>query len=633
LNENPAAGPEWLARHKEAVALKEALAQIELRLSAAEEDARRAVHCAEFLAGYEQGLAIGAADGAAWEALAKPEHQHLRASLQVRWEACLKHQAKPAEPAASAAALARPRPVRDHAASAQLIDRLSQAIEQGHLSEAGKLDAEIAKLESTAGLPHGQAQRLVRLRADLLKLRGWARWGNDQVRQQLIVQAEQLAQGQDDVAALAQAIARLRQEWKSLDTLAASNKALWQRFDALVEKAYAPVAAHRAELAAKLQAAHQAREALCMKWEEWLAQVAWERADMKAIQAVRQEICDAWRALGAPGGRERRSLWKRFEKLLAGLDAHIDAARRTEIERCEVLIAAAQALTQEARLRQAIEGIKTLQQRWREDAGSVRLARAEQEKLWKRFRSACDAVFARRDEEKVQQAAQRAQQKEAAQLKLTELREALNDQDGNLVRQRIADFRNAWREAHGGAMPATASQTLRNAEAHLEALQKSKREAPLRLLMQKAALIEQVEGVAAGGASAESVAAAMSAAQSQWQALPRLPGRFEQPLARRLAAASHATASGLAEGGKLREDLLLDLELALGLGGDSASEAVRRNRHLQMLQQKFQRGQSPSDDLERLIVDWYAASAAPDIQQQRRMTVVLQATLNKAGVL
>ena len=630
LTENPAAGPEWLLKHKEAATLTQLLGQVEARLTFAAEDLQRLNNCADFLTSLEHGQAIGAAEITAWEALAKPENQQQRVDLQTRWETCLRKQVKPVAAVVAPIVPVRVRPVRDHAVSAQLIDRLSEVIEQGHLAEASKLDAEIAKLESAAALPHGQVQRLVRIRADLLKLRGWARWGNDQARQQLILQAEQLAQGHADVAALAQAIAKLRQDWKSLDAHAASNKALWQQFDTLVEKAYAPVAAHRAELAAKLQAARQAREALCRKWEEWQAQIVWEHADMKLIQTVRQEICDAWRALAAPGARERRGLQKRFEKLLAGLDTHLDAARRAESERCEALIDAAQALSQEERLRQAIEGIKKLQQRWREEAGSVRLARAEQEKLWKRFRSACDAVFARREEEKVQQTAQRAHLREAAQLKLTELQEAHNIQDETQVRQRIADFRSAWREAQAGAMPAKANQLLQSAEAHLESLQISKREAPLRLLAQKTALIEQVESLAAGGAVAESVAELMSAAQSQWQALPRLPAKFEQSLARRLAAASRATASSLAEGCKLRETLLLDLELALGLGADGATEALRRNRHLQMLQQKFHRGQSPSDDLEQLVVDWHAVAAAAETQQQQRMSLILRAMRSKS---
>lgn len=619
------AWPSWLAKHKEALALTQLQGAIETRLAAVGEDLQRLKCCEDFLARHDQDEAIGEELNAAWEALAKPDHLQQRMDLQARWEACLKRHVKPAEvapvpPPPSLPPAAAPS-ARDNTLLLQLVGQMAEAIEQGHLAEASKLDAEIVKAEAASGLLRAQAQRLVGLRAQLLKLRGWARWGSDQARQQLILQAEQLAQDNQDVDSLAKAITRLRQEWKSLDVHGASNKALWAQFDAAVEKAYVPVAAHRAELAARLQAARLAKQALCLEWENWLAQIVWEHADIKVIQTMRQEICDAWRGVGAT--RERRSLHKRFEAILAGLDANIEAARRQEINRCEALIASAEGLRQETRLRQAIEGIKALQQRWRDEALSVRLARAEQEQLWRRFRGACDAVFARRAEEKKQQTAQRAQQREAAQLSLAELQAALSIQEIGRVQQSIVDFRAIWREDR--AMSAPAREALQRVEAHLQALQTSKRQAPYQLLAQKLALIEQVESAAAAGAD---VAARLSEAQETWKTLPRLSAKLEQPLARRLAAAPGAAATGLAEGGKLREGLLLDLEIALGLRSDAHDES-RRNRNLQLLQQKFRRDQPPPVDLEKLVAYWHATAAAPDALQQQRMALILQ-TMDKA---
>ncbi|MCX7172075.1 MAG: DUF349 domain-containing protein, partial [Proteobacteria bacterium] len=336
------AGPAWLVKHKEAVALNQLQGAIETRLAAMGEDLQRLQNCEDFLASRDQDEVVGEELKAAWEALDKPDHPQLRADLQARWEACLKRHVKPAAaapvPPPSLPPSAAP-PARDNTLLLQLIGQMADAIEQGHLAQAGKLDAEIVKIEAASGLPRAFGQRLVGLRAQLLKLRGWARWGSDQARQQLILEAGQLAQENQDVDSLAKAISRLRQEWKSLDVHGASNKALWAQFDAAVEKAYVPVAAHRAELAARLQAARLARQALCLEWENWLAQMVWEHADIKLIQTRRQEIGDTWRAAGAL--RERRSLHKRFEAILARLDAHLDAVRRQEIDRCEALIIAA----------------------------------------------------------------------------------------------------------------------------------------------------------------------------------------------------------------------------------------------------------------------------------------------------
>ncbi|MCX7178760.1 MAG: DUF349 domain-containing protein, partial [Proteobacteria bacterium] len=281
---------------------------------------------------------------------------------------------------------------------------------------------------------------------------------------------------------------------------------------------------------------------------------------------------------------------------------------------------AAAALRQMTSLRQAIESIKTLQQRWRDEATSVRLPRAEQEKLWQRFRGACDAVFARREEEKSQQDAQRLQRAEEAQLRLAELEAALAQDDIGQLQQRLLEFRASWRDVK--QMATAAKDVLQRAETHLKALQLSKRLAPFQLMAQKMALVEQIEGAAATGQATDEVARQVETA---WQSLSRLPERFEQALARRRAAAADVTAASLAEGSKRREEVLLDLEIGLGLGASDSGDAARRTRQLQLLQQRFRKDQAAPADPQLQIAQWYATPAVPDQSQQRRMDAILEA--------
>ena len=608
--------PDWLADHKELASLNLLLSQIAVRLGEAGEDLERSRQCEAFLALHGQPETPDEDTLAAWEALDKPRCPALRSDLQARWTACVNRIVrKPASPP--------PPPTqapKDYQQVQKLIAQMEAAVEQGHLGEAGKLESEIESFTATTGLSHALSQRFGQVRAQLLKLRGWARWGSDQARQQLIAQVEELALGQDDVDSLSKAIVKLREEWKSLDAHGAATRSLWTQFNAAAERAYAPVAAHRAELAAKREAARLAKEALCLEWENWLAQISWEHADIRVVQAMRQQICDAWRSAAAAGMREERGLRKRYEAVLASVDANIDAARRREVSRCESLISAAEALRQLASLRQAIEEIKTLQQRWRDEALSVRLPRAEQELLWQRFRNACDAVFARRSEEKQQQNAQRAQRAEAAQQRLAELEAMLDSKDIAAVQQCLAEFRAAWRDAK--QLTASAKEILLRVEAHLQALQASKRQAPYQLMARKLALLEPIERAAAAG---ESVDELLRQAETAWQVLPRLAEKFEQTLARRLAAAPGASSIGLAEGSKQREELLLDMEIALGLGSPDAHDAARRARQLQLLQQRFRKDQVAPADLHLLVTRWYATAALSDPAQQRRMDAILEA--------
>lgn len=609
--------PEWLTDHKELASLNLLLSQIAVRLGEAGEDLERWRQCEDFLALHGQPETPGEDTLAAWEALDKPRCPALRSDLQARWTACVNRIArnKPAPPPPPS-----PPAPKNYQQVQELIVQMEAAVEQGHLGEAGRLEAEIEDFTASAGLSHALSQRFGQVRAQLLKLRGWARWGSDQARQQLIAQAEELALGHGDVDSLAKAIVKLREEWKSLDAHGVATRSLWTQFNAAAEKAYAPVATHRAELAAKREAARLAKEALCLEWENWLAQISWEHADIRVVQTMRQQICDAWRSAAPAGMREERGLRKRYEAVLASVDANIDAARCQEVSRCESLIDAAEALQQLASLRQAIEEIKTLQQRWRDEALSVRLPRAEQERLWQRFRNACDAVFSRRSEEKQQQNAQRAQRTEAAQQRLAELEAMLDSKDSAAVQHCLVEFRAAWRDAK--QLTASAKEILLRAEAHLQALQASKRQAPYQLMARKLALLEPIERAAAAG---EAVDELLRQAETAWQALPRLAEKFEQTLARRLAAASGATSISLAEGSQQRGELLLDMEIALGLGSPDADDTARRARQLQLLQQRFRKDQVAPADPHLLVTRWYATAALPDPAQQRRMDAILEA--------
>ncbi|MDD5177261.1 MAG: hypothetical protein PHQ05_12655 [Sterolibacterium sp.] len=577
--------PAWLAGHKDLKSLQRLLGESETRMAQAVEDLRRLRQAEAFLATHAQEAPLTQESISAWAALAKPDNLQLQADLQSRWEAALhkaaqkaqkEQKTQEAQEAQTSPAVAPP---IDRAALQKHLDLLEAALEQGHLAEAIKLELAIGLPgnPAVAGLSPALSQRLGRARAQLLQLRGWARWGSDQARQQLIAKAEQLAQGNPDVAALSGAIAELRKQWKGMDVPGAANHKLWKQFDAALEQAYAPVAAYRAELAAQRSAARLAKEERCLEWENWFVQINWEHADLQVIQTMRQELCVTWRAAPAADRRDERILQKRFGAILAGLDASVDAARSREVARREALIADAESLREDANLRRAIEGVKALQHRWRDEAGSVRLGRAEQEKLWQKFRGVCDAIFSRRAEEKAQHAAQRALRAEEE-------------------RQRLAELD----------------------------LQARQRRTPYELMAQKMAIAEQLESAAVSGISLENL---ILEAQATWRNLPRLPGKFEQALARRLADAPGAKAATLAEGLQVREGLLLDLEIALGLDSPDTQDASRRARHLELLQQRFRKSSSTEVDLDQLIIAWHATPAAVDEPQRQRMDAILRMRL------
>lgn len=584
-----AALPPWLADRASSQTLAAALHDIEARLTALASEGARIRACEQFLSGLP-GQSDPSAATAAWDGLPKPDDAGVRQALQARWEAVRPaQQPSPPEPPAAEPEARQPR--FDTAAVRKLLEQVEQALEQGHLAEA---DAGARKIKATLGSAplHGSlASRLQRALARLTELSGWAKWGAGQKRGLLIAAAEELRSGSLDVDYLARAIPALREEWKQLNGQATPAPGEWERFDGALEKAYQPVAARRAEEAAQRSQARAARETLCAQWEAAASAIVWDQADYAAIEAQRQQMMNRWRALPRAGFRDERVLRKRFDAVLGGIDQRLTAARADEMQRREQLIGAAEALREAPDLRGAITEAKALQERWRQPAGPLRLPRAEEQKLWQRFRAACDAVFTRRDAQRAEQVAQQERRKQERVALVEAFAAALAGEDPNQIKRALGQFRADWDAAKTGAAESAAGLEQR-----------------VRDLQQRA--------------------------QRRIEALQRDAYRTRlEALARQTAPAEGLEADALAAGRQAREAALIDLEIALDLPTPDAFADARRRRQLERLQSRFRAGEPQRTRAEDLLARFYASPASPDPAIDQRMAAVIRKLIEQRGAV
>ena len=668
--------PSWLADQTAgrglATSLGAVLDEIEARLASLAEVSERMLVCEQWLGELEAGNQPAADVITVWSAMEKPENAQLRAVLEARWlvlqpspvgvepvesvvevsqEAAIEADADESkqeisEPVINEPTKPSPRQPRfDPEAVTKLMDQLEQAIAQGHLVDAESAARQIKSKLAGNSLHGGLESRLHRLHVELETLRGWARWGTAQAREKLIEDAQALLNGEQEVEALAVAISTLREAWKRLNAHAAAPKTQWESFDAVLEQAYLPVAAHRAEQAVRHAEARALREALCADWEaEWVGKLATQlatksadidgqQADFKAIETRRAEIIKQWHAAPQASFRDERLLRKRFDALIGGIDQQLDAARVAEFARREQLIEAAQALQEQPDLRQAMAEAKTLQQRWSKEATPVRLKRNEDQKQWQRFRAACNLVFERLDAQRAEQTAQRREQTQARQVLLDRFATSLEGADVEAAKRALSEFRATWgasrpsaREADDG-LETRARDLQQQAQQRLDQVRQEKHQARFALLAQKAALAQRVEMAALSGHRLEAV---LAEAQEAWDALARLPGASETMLAQRFAAAKHATEAELAAGRNTREDLLLDLEISLGLPSPDNFATVRRERQLGRLQNRFGAATEVQPEPEVLLVRCYATPAASDAMDEQRLAAVAQKLAQQA---
>jgi len=626
--------PGWLAEHSSAQQLERALQETAARLAMVAQDAERALACERFLEGIPAEGPLADDMKSAWEGLEKPASAAARAALEHRWSGLAARCPPPPEPPVPAPApKAPPRPRLDPETLRRLLEEAERHLENGQLHDAEAAERNIEEAVQGAPLHGSLERRLRRMKGQIKRLQGWARWGTHEAREHLIEAAEELLRNETDVDERAHGVRALREEWKRADAHGPSSKSQWERFDSTLEKVYAPVLERRAEEAARHDVARAAKAALLEEWEAWLNGIVWEHADVRVLENERQSILGKWRSSPRAGFKDERQLNKRLDALLGTINSRLAEARNSEVDRREQLIDAAEALKEEQDIGKSVSDAKALQARWKDESGAARLERGQEQKLWKRFRAAIDVIFARRETQRAERDAERQQQLDTRKSQLDAFEAALQGTDPGEIARALAQFREAQRAAERGPrgrpspIEERARDLARRAEERIEALRRDKHRARFTVMAQKAALAERIEALAADGQPTEAVA---DECRQAYENLPHLPGRVERPLAERLANAPAATRAGLDAGRQVREALLLDLEIALGIPSPDEFSEARRARQLERLQQHFVAGASSGDEPESMLARWYATSAAPDPVQEPRIEVIV-ARLAQAG--
>ncbi|MFM2065663.1 MAG: hypothetical protein RLZZ584_572 [Pseudomonadota bacterium] len=503
-----------------------------------------------------------------------------------------------------------------------LVQQAQAALDNGRVSE---LQQQLAAIDSALGhtppsaLPDALRSSLQTLRAEGTRLRSWQQWGGSRAREELTDEAETLARQTQasadaeaadaprlDIKTHREAIHALRLRWKELDRLGApGNQALWQRFDAALQAASVPVAAHHAALAATRQANLAAREALLATLEALAVPDADAGADALAgvdWKALLRELGvfqAAWRKFGpvehTVPAQARQAVQQRQRAAVERIEAPLNRARRAAVASREQLIAQAQALVpgtgrQQRPMGETTRLVRELQAAWQDHARQLPLARPVETELWTRFKAATDAVFAERDATFAARDAELAANL-AACAALLERLEALGSGTPRAeVERTLAEVERAWRaggELPRGALDGVERRYRAGHAAAAELLSSGERlrwQARCDTLAAALALCEERE---AGNAAAAEPGARDPADElaRRWSELGVLPAPWQQALAQRWARAPGG--AGPLDAAAV-DELLLQLEAALDAPTPPAWETERRQLKLRTLKEAME---------------------------------------------
>ena len=547
--------------------------------------------------------------GMTWQSLPSvsdaPELDHRFDTLVAAVRAA-RRPAEAERPAPVAVKTVAPAPALDQTAARAALETalaaLEAALEEGSLQAAAEQDRALRALDFKAMRPGEEAlARLARLRTELARLQGWARWGGNVSREELLKAAQDLATQEMPVAERATKVGSLRERWKSLDASAGpASRDAWLRFDAACTAAYAPVAEHRRQLAEERKQHLDDAAVLTAEVSAHAESLALDgdpaAIDWKAVAAYVNRALQSWQRLGTMDRRERKNAEAAFGAALDLLRTPLAAQQQHELARREALIAEVEAL--DAGAPRVTESLRSVQERWQEQARALPLSRADEQALWQRFRQACDALFAERRESARTLDAERQQHLERREALCASLEAAVDAPVATLA-QLLRDSAAAWRDI--GPVPRAAQQQIdarygAAADALRQRIDQARQtasQAQADLLQQKFALCRQAEQALVDGTLDD---ARRETLQAAWQALPTLGDGNERTMAARFDAAI-AGVDAVREALRRNRDMvmeeILQMEIRLGVESPPELSQQRLKQQIQVLQSSLRSGQRP----------------------------------------
>lgn len=515
---------------------------------------------------------------------------------------------------------------------AEALDKLEKALESGSLQSAAEQDRMLRSLDlKSLRLPAAQTARLAKARNEMSRLQSWAKWGGNISREELLKAAEALPEQPLAIPELVKKVGSLRERWKSLDATAGpAAREAWEQFDVACTAAYAPAAAHFRKLADERQHNLEKAQAIIADVRQFAGTSQCTDADpaavdWKAVAAYCARSAQLWRCLGTIDRKDKKSADNEFAIALRVLSEPLAAQQKIEIAHRENLIAEASVLQPDGR--QSLDALRALQQRWQERAKLLPLERHDEQGLWRRFRSACDAFFEKRKE--TAQAADADRQRHLEEKEaLCMILEAATDVSLDALPKAMRDSRDAWSKT--GPVPRASERRIETRyEAAMTALQKRQDEAQrsakaarFNALPAKLTLCRALEErIVTGGQDRPEPAQW----RVEWQALPALSPEFELGLLARFEAAIAAlSAAGRQYAALLEQNratlahAVLRLEIVMGIASPPALSRERLQLQVEVLQSSLKAGQKPVTP-ELHLAQLCSLPALPDPQLASRM--------------
>ncbi|MBR4147662.1 MAG: DUF349 domain-containing protein [Bacteroidales bacterium] len=196
---------------------------------------------------------------------------------------------------------------------------------------------------------------------------------------------------------------QLHEEWKEVGPVPQDKKdEIWERFKAATDKINAIRREHYSKIQEEQNANLATKTALCEKAEELLAEEYTSINTWQKKSNDLSELFKVWKTVGPASKKQNEEIWARFKGTMdtffakkKEFFANLKDRQTENLERKINLCIEAEALQESTEWKKATERFKKMQEEWK-TIGPVPKRHAD--KIWKRFRAACDTFFGRKAE-------------------------------------------------------------------------------------------------------------------------------------------------------------------------------------------------------------------------------------------
>ncbi len=477
------------------------------------------------------------------------------------------------------------------------IKTLEELLQNGHLKEASKLysqaNSSLRRVDSRA--VQNQQRQIKSLGAQLGEMRDWQGFVTTPKKEALCEAMEALAEADISPDVLADKIQVLQDEWKTLNS-SQPDRELWQRFQAAGDKAFEPCRAYFASVAEKRQQNVDLRNQLINELVHYESAFDWEKADWKVVQQTLDAARDTFRQYSPVDRAAHKDTQQRFHDVCDHIYSHLKAEFERNLETKRQLVKHAEEQIEVEHLPDAIDVIKALQQDWKTVGITPRNA---DQKLWKQFRTHCDAVFARLDQERADRRARIDGVVQEAEALLTDAEALLqSDLDSGEAHQRLTAIEQALAQHE---LPKSVHQRIRKGlirvgDSLLNRQQQQQQEAEQA---KWTGLLDRLKALAIND-------------ETLWHAAPMLPDHYQQAAFDTAWETRHAEEAA----SPLALDICIQMEILAGMPSQAADQARRMELQVQRLSQGL--GQVQDMDKERqLLIQQWLETAVPSPHAER----------------